>query len=183
MKQRIPKSLIAKSYAVSRQDCSICGDTYEVVKDLAHRYSTCSRECSTVRRSNKNSKVTKPCLVCSKEITLFPCKVRKVNTCGTKCRLTYLNSLPRKAKPVELRVRALTNKGYLRISNPLGSAVMEHRYVMEQKLGRKLTNAERVHHLNGVRTDNRPENLVVCATHAEHLRVWHPDLVHNLPNR
>jgi hypothetical protein len=37
--------------------------------------------------------------------------------------------------------------------------VFEHILVMEELLGRSLTRDETVHHRNGVRNDNRPENL------------------------
>lgn len=48
--------------------------------------------------------------------------------------------------------------------------VREHRLVVECILGRFLTSQEVVHHRNGVRDDNRPENLQLYGTNADHLR-------------
>lgn len=51
-----------------------------------------------------------------------------------------------------------------------GRKVREHRWIMEQVLGRDLRPDEHVHHRNGDPLDNRPENLEVLSAN-EHLRL------------
>jgi hypothetical protein len=72
--------------------------------------------------------------------------------------------------------RVINKDGYVGIYSPghptfhkTHKYVLEHRLVMEKHLGRYLTKEEVVHHRNGVKDDNRIENLELFATNGEHL--------------
>lgn len=72
--------------------------------------------------------------------------------------------------------RILAPNGYVRVLVGAGHHLAdshgyayEHRVVAEKAIGRRLLPGEIVHHVNGVKTDNRPENLEVLPSTAAHL--------------
>jgi hypothetical protein len=77
----------------------------------------------------------------------------------------------RKRKP--LGSRRLDAHGYWLVKVKEGGERWdkEHVLVIEEAIGRRLLPGEQVHHINGVRTDNRLDNLQHCASGSEHMQI------------
>jgi hypothetical protein len=52
-----------------------------------------------------------------------------------------------------------------------------HRIIAEQKLGRPLTDKEVVHHIDGNKLNNHPDNIQVLDSQAEHVRIHHKQML------
>jgi hypothetical protein len=83
------------------------------------------------------------------------------------------------------------SQGYVKLwDKDLKKVRAEHQIIMEQLLGRPLHPFENVHHKNGIRHDNRPDNLELwtkaqpCGQRPEDLAAWvienYPEIVRNL---
>lgn len=107
------------------------------------------------------------CDYCGKLFYDYPSNIKrhKSHFCNKKCEANG----KRNAKDSYKQGHISNSTGY-RTIYVNGQIIDEHRYVMEQFLGRKLNTDEVVHHLNGDKLDNRIENLVVISRE-EHSRL------------
>lgn len=118
-----------------------------------HRFSCSIVGCERSAIDSK-SKATKYC-------SMHRSRRDRTGNFDSLCEIDGCNnlSLNRSSKPRCADHRGHTKKEGYRVLFVDGKSIPEHRYVMEKHLDRKLYSHETVHHINGIRNDNRLENL------------------------
>jgi len=130
------------------------------------------RTCSNCKKDFKPSSRHKTCPKCRYQLAKNLCecgrqKGRKHQTCSVCASENQKGAKNHNWKGGVIRHSA----GYLQEKRPdhprghrNGGYVLQHILVMEEKIGRYLLPGENVHHKNGVKDDNRPENLELWVT-------------------
>jgi hypothetical protein len=146
-------------------NCKTCNILF---KRKSKKNIFCSFGCSSVGKRYVQARFAKKIIVncdfCTNSLEKWPCFIKKnIN------KKHYCNSLCRKLA----MQKGETTYGFKETTgsplNPYrrctknGKFVYEHRWIMEQKIGRKLTRNEHVHHINGNPKDNRIENLEILS--------------------
>lgn len=132
-----------------------------------------------------NFMITKICLMCRKE---FKTRKKRIKFCSHRC---YWKSM--KGRKLSFRTKEKmrisrsgkrnpmwkggTYKNFwgrwlvLAINNPSANSqkyIYRYRLIAEKHLGRHLTKLENIHHINGIKDDDRPENLYLFSSISEH---------------
>lgn len=134
--------------------CLHCGKEMHA-KHSGQKY--CSVACANLAKTKDKTVI---CAVCGVSFERPHGKTRAYcsRSCANKARYMGLKKPEITLDKRIIGQKIINTHGYVLVRYN-GKKVLEHRLVMEQVIGRPLTKDEYVHHINGNRQDNRPENL------------------------
>lgn len=128
----------------------------------------CSSKCFGLAQRLPDDSWHSTCVQCGKDIPLPRRPGGSINRqkvlCSTECRSLFRRLSYQRRNADQQPTKRVARNGYTRIVIPGKDGapsrdVFEHRYVMEQHLGRALFPEETVHHINGDRAFNDLANL------------------------
>lgn len=152
-------------------NCKICGKKFwATVTRLKLNAQYCSTKCGCQIAKRKGKYMN--CVVCGKEIYSRTRDIPKKKFCSNICRHKFVRQ---ENHHNWINGKSHNGNGYIVISSPShpkqrGGYVLEHRVVMEKHLGRYLKSKELVHHINGIKTDNHLDNLMLFPSNKAHLQ-------------
>jgi hypothetical protein len=169
--------------------CLVCGKQFHR-NHSGGRGKFCSRKCKGIwQRTHpplgliehqKRTGIYKTCVICGKQFYCYPSLINKYKCCSIECSYKYRKQTYRGEKSPAWRGGKMKLAGYVYVKkedHPLAHSdgyVAEHRLVMENVLGRYLSQYEDVHHINGVKDDNREENLMIVLHNDHHQQIKCP---------
>ncbi|MBA7636617.1 hypothetical protein ES703_44238 [subsurface metagenome] len=164
------KELRAKygDYKNDERVCPTCGKKFKVQKWSPQKF--CSRQCGNEPRKGKTL-VTKVCPQCQKEFQSEPWEKQKF--CSVKCGIDFNKGKPRVTRAKCAPSQRTRNRGERKTKD--GRRVRLPRYLMEQKLGRKLKTEETVHHRD-MDVHNNPidcSNFYLYPNESKHMKGHH----------
>ena len=118
------------------------------------------------------------CAWCNNPVKVYPSNLGPRNYRSRDCRNKAMAERNRKNNPTlmtteikaKLREARLGTGGGVTYTKTYGRHT--HRIVAEEMLGRPLKRGEVVHHIDGNKRNNAPENLMVFSSQSEHVK-WH----------
>ena len=124
----------------------------------------CSMKCSSATTREKRPEANRVCRQCGKEFRINPAYLTRRHNAGIYCSRQCMNTYQ-----AEHYIKGIDKQGYevLTVNN---KRIRVHRIVMEAMLGRPLLSSEHIHHLNGNKSDNRPDNLRLFSS-SEHAKL------------
>lgn len=158
--------------------CDICNKKF-IRRGTRTDFYTCSRKCAGKRKTHLGTKKHK-CLICDKEFTVPRWDHERRRTCSMKCRGLYMSQRKSGENSHWWKGGRRIIKGYVYLKSykhpnrNINNYVAEHRLIMEKYIGRYLVKNEQVHHKNGIKDDNRIENLEIVLNKAHFGKVQCP---------